>query len=371
MAGQGEAGRGPVRAVDDRVERTAGAAPGREGSRKMSRRLLLARAEAILSDHDRAASERKVELVELLGQLSPEDFPAIGEVVRKFQGCDTLMEVAFVECWAELDPEAALEFSLPKGTGDAALGAWADRDLDAAVEWITEHRQAAGVDRVFGRLARIDSARAAELANAYPEAHWQYEACMGMLPLVFKEQGSAGLRERISEFQDPRMRCALMEKVCGWWPVEGDPEGLLEWLEAEPGNTADQLRGRFLQLIGKKHPALATGYFDELPAERRTREAFEGVIEGVGGFDPRAAVELIEQHPEFAGDGCARNLIRVAMLEEPEVVLAWVESQRDEAVRRSLRKEAVGFWLANRLDIARSWIEVHGTEEDRELSRKR
>jgi len=330
--------------------------------------VVLARAEAILIDHEREASERKVELVELLGQLSPEDFPAMGEVVRKFQREDLLMEVAFVEFWADLDPEAALEFSLPKGTGYEALGAWADRDMEAAIEWLTRHRQAAGVDRVFVKLARLDAARAAELANAYPE--WRYEACIGLLPLVWEQGGVSGMRDWIAEIEDPGLRCALMERVSGS-VIQRDPKGMLAWMEGEPPETSIKLRGWYLLWVGKQDPALATGYFDELPAERRTREAFESVIEGVGGFDPRAAMELIEQHPEFAGDGCARNLIRVAMLEEPEVILAWVEGHRDEAVRRALRKEAVGFWLANRLEIARSWIEVHGTEEDRELSRKR
>lgn len=371
QAMQGDRGRMPMPASHHRQDRTAGTTLDGAAPRKTSRKLLLARVEAILTDRERDVLTRKAELVALLAELPLEEFPAVGEVVRNSQGLELLMEVAFVGRWAELDPEAALAFSLPDQTGGEALAAWADRDLEAAVEWMIRHRQAAGVDRVFDRLARMDRKRAFELANAYPEADWQYKACMGMSRFVLEQVGVTAFRDWVSEIQNPRVRCTIMEKVGSWSPLQRDPAGMLAWLEAEPPETSDALRGRFLQWVGKDHPALATEYFDQLPAERRTREAFASVIEGVGGFDPRAAVDLMERHPAFADEGCTRELIRSAMLDEPDVVLAWIGSHRDEGVRRSLRQEALGFWHANRSDIARSWIEIHGTAEDRQFLQTR
>lgn len=364
-------GRTPARSSDfpqrERSKHEADRAIPKEAFRKLQ----LARAEAILTDGEREVFVRLAELLALLEELPPEDFPAMAEVVREFQGQECGLEIALVNRWAEFDPEAALAFSLPRRSGAEALEAWAARELEMAVDWITRHREAEGLRRVFEKLARIDPERASELANAYPDAGWQYEACLGMVPVAFESGGVTALREWIARIGNPRVRRLVIEKVACASLIRRDPVGMLEWLEMEPPETSNDLRGWFLKCVGEKAPVLATGYFDRLPEERRTREAFESVIEGVGGFDPRSAVELMERHPEWVGEGCGGKLIRSAMLAEPEIVLAWIDRQPSGPLRQPLRQEALGFWLSNRPDAANRWIEAHGTEEDRRFSQGR
>lgn len=331
-------------------------------SKATFRKLQLARVEAILTDGEMEVAVRLTELLAVLSELAPEDFPAMAEVVQKFQGGECRMEIAVINRWAEFDPEAALAFSLPHRNGTDALEAWAERDMEAAVEWMTRNREAEGLHRVFRKLARTDPERVSELANAWPDVGWQYEACLGMVPMAFERGGLRGFREWISGIENAQVRRLVMEKVAGASLIQEDPAGMLEWLEMEPPETSDDLRDWFLKCVGKKDPAMAIGYFDRLPAERRTPEAFESVIEGIGGFDPPAAVELMARHPDLSGEGCGRKFIRSAMLEEPEVVLAWVDSQAAEPLRLLLRREALGFWRANRTEIPRRWIETYGPE---------
>lgn len=274
------------------------------------------------------------------------------------------MEIAVVNRWAEFDPEAALAFSLPQRNGADALEAWADRDLEAAVEWMTRNREAEGLHRVIEKLARIDPERASELANGWPDVGWQYEACLGMAPLALEQGGVTGFIEWISEVENPRVRRLVMEHVANASLIQENSVGILDWVESQPPETSNDLRGRFLKCVGEKDPAMAIGYFDRLPAERQTPEAFENVVEGIGGFDPAAAVELMVRYPELTGDGCGRGFIRSAMLHEPEVVLAWVESHQDEPARQMLRREALGFWRANRPEVPTRWIEVYGPKEE-------
>ena len=236
--------------------------------------------------------------------------------------------------------------------------------MEAAVEWMTRNREAEGVHRVFEKLARSNPNRASELANAWSDVSWQYEACLGMVPLALEQGGVTGFIEWISGIENPRVRRLVMEKVANGSLIQKDPVGMLEWVEAQAPETSDDLRDWFLKCVGEKDPAMATGYFDRLPAERRTPEAFESVIEGIGGFDPSAAVELMARHPDLSGEGCGRKFIRSAMLDEPEVVLAWVESLADEPLRLLLRREALGFWRANRQDFPRRWIEAYGPEKE-------
>lgn len=315
-------------------------------------------------------TERTRRLLDLLDQLSPEDFGPMAEALR---GSD-LARIRGEEyelllgAWVKVDPFAAVDYLGEKDSSGsarrAALRAWAAIDPRAAIAWMQDKedvgRQNDWYVGAISGIATHDPAEALVLLQSLPDGHTRSSTMQAVIPHVLSN-GFDYATDWVAGIDDEKLMSQTARGLADDL-TRMDPERAGQWVSdltsvSARRDSSEEVSDQW----ARRDLEAARRWVETLPADTIT-EGAEGIVRHMARQDPQRAVEWINtlgispgQNSDF--DGARRVLLYELVGSDPQLALENVATLAADHERNY--SGLLSRWSRNDRDAARAWVEYN------------
>lgn len=320
------------------------------------------------AEKDVAAREKW--LVETIASIPASQASAVVEALwsRSLGGLGRELRLRLVRLWAQEKPEVAAGWimSQPESAHRTqSLGvmaaAWAERDLNGAVRWMTQLTSSGDKEGVMSQIlyeaARSAPLDAMKLAVAMPTGAGRDEL-LTHLAVQWADQEPKAAAEWASQIQDPETRNKLLGSALVAWS-EQDPSAAAHFaFNSFPADDPkDEAIVGMVQRWTQKDPETAAQWVQQFPQGHVRDAALENLVQIWTDQDATKAGEWINGLAEGgARDTSIAAYARKLTPVDPERAVAWAEAIGD-ADKRAQELEAAGMtWMHADADAASAWV---------------
>jgi hypothetical protein len=343
---------------------------------------------------------RIIRMLLVTSQLREEEIPGILAFAagRPDEERD-ITRIGALARWAELDPQAAAEFTRT-GTGsdrnagpmmEMTLGEWAAHDAVAARAWLEQltdpDQREHALKGFLGGLAIRDPAAALREVGALPPG-----SQTGMYASVFNawaRRSPALAAVQAAQLPDPENRRRAIESVLsvwsqrapqealGWTLRQGDPKEqrslagdvLERWAASDPqaalaatiglaADLRDEIAARVVGSAVRKDLEEARSFAGRLPPGQARDQAMQRIGAFMAERDPGAAADFARGLPAGpARQALLGDVARVWSQRDPPAAAAWVAQFPEDGGRARAAGDIVGKWAKTDAASAAKWIE--------------
>ncbi len=322
----------------------------------------LARLESIIRGEN--PLDRNRALLAFIDQLAPGDFEQTVAHFRSLGLTEGRMGEysLLLTAWAQADPLSALAYAKENTTNGFATGtiltSWASTDPEAAIRWATANYEGEEANPfmpgIIRGIAASDPARATELLTGMPKSVERGIALDFMLPHLL-QQGTEAARSWITAITDDALRNGAMMRAAE--PLAAsDPAGTASWLLANPGEAAQRRMDDVYNVWSKKDEQAAWSSFSTLPAGDARSNALRGIINGVAGDDPKAAVSLMDRFPNDVNDRLVQHFVWRSFDSDPLTSINAIARMGDQQRRDAMYRRTFEAWKEQDPTSADAWL---------------
>jgi hypothetical protein len=329
---------------------------------------LLQRLAAAEGEKDLIAREKW--LTETIASIPASQIASIVEALwgKSLSGLGRELRLRLVRLWTQEKPELAADFILRQPESahrTQSLGvmaaAWAERDLNGAVRWMTQLTSSGDKEGVMSQVlyeaARTAPLEAMKLAVAMPHGASRDEL-LTHLAVQWADKEPKAAAEWASQIQDPETRTKLLGSALVAWS-EQDPSGAAHFaFESFPADDPkDETIVGMVQRWTQKDPETAARWVQEFPQGPVRDAALENLVQIWTDQDASKAGEWINSLPEGgARDTTIAAYARKLTPVDPSRAVAWAEAIGD-ADKRAQELEAAGMtWMHSDAEAAAVWL---------------
>jgi len=361
-------------------------------------------------------AERRVAVDDLLRRLSPEEIHRLFREYDTMQGAGDFAQHpnlgrAAASTWELIvaslvadGPEEFLQSRLEQAGGESSseefesiLGAWARRDLNAALAYFDagiRHLQPAEFQGAAASLAnnffRLDPDRAAAWLASLPEATRAFCGPYALRSLAQEDPATAA--RLLATHDSLPERDELSRHAAQRWAMK-DPQAAFAWASGLPSDlAAPALRGVMAQWMdgdfqtAARHadqldpelrraalPALADKAPDDMlptlarqlagePGDEHLATAAARLSQRWAESDPTAASEWLVGQPDGpVRDSAIRGFTERLVEEDPDSAFEWTAVISDEETRFTALRQGIDWWINKDPEAARQWVQSSGT----------
>jgi len=322
----------------------------------------LARLESIIRGENPLNRNRA--LLAFIDQLAPGDFEQAVAHFRSLGLTEGRMGEysLLLTAWAQADPLSALAYARENTTNGFATGtiltSWASTDPEAAIRWATANYEGEEANPfmpgIIRGIAASDPVRATELLTGMPKSVERGNALDFMLPHLL-QQGTEAARAWITALADDSLRNGAMMRAAE--PLAAsDPAGTASWLLANPGEAAQRRMDDVYNVWSKKDEQAAWSSFSTLPAGDARSNALRGIINGVAGDDPKAAVSLMDRFPNDVNDRLVQHFVWRSFNSDPLTSINAIARMGDQQRRDAMYRRTFEAWKEQDPTSADTWL---------------
>lgn len=308
--------------------------------------------------------DRNRALLAFIDQLAPGDFEQAVAHFRSLGLTEGRMGEysLLLTAWAQADPLSALAYAKENTTNGFATGtiltSWASTDPEAAIRWATANHEGDQANPympgIIRGIAASDPARATELLTGMPKSAERGNALDFMLPHLL-QQGTEAARAWITALADDSLRNGAMMRAAE--PLAAsDPAGTASWLLANPGEAAQRRMDDVYNVWSKKDEQAAWSSFSTLPTGDARSNALRGIINGVAGDDPKAAVSLMDRYPNDVNDRMVQHFVWRSFGSDPLTSINAIARMGDQAQRDAMYRRTFEAWKQQDPTSADIWL---------------
>ncbi len=298
--------------------------------------------------------------------------------------------------WAVKDPKAALAWAggllspqARRSALDAAMGAWADSDVQAAAMYATNLPPEERLDAVGSlaqRLALTNMEAALSWATNLPPGLCEKSA-LGKVVQVLAKESPAAAAALWGGMSDTDQRDLAGGAGAGWY--KQDPAATMAWVNTLSRQAAQQaaygifaelkngdpskaanfamalsdngLRwdylGQAAALYAGKDLAAARNWVSQMPSGPDKTSALQGLVQAWAGADPQAAAQFAQSlsSDEFTS-ALASGLAGKWAAADPAAALAWAQSLPSGSMQASAVVSAVKSWASQSPKDAAAYV---------------
>jgi hypothetical protein len=322
----------------------------------------LVKLEAISRDNNPLTRGRA--MLDWIDSLAPDEFEAAVDRVLSL-GMSNQSEVfMLLAAWAEVDPISALAYTVNKDDGEygeaaaTVLGAWASRDVDAAIAWAKSNHKGDEANPYFNDIisgiVATDPDRATALLQELPFGMVRAEAFDIMTPHLV-EIGEEAAKKWISELGDQRLRSGAIARLAEAL-AEKDPAGSATWLlENINERTVLSVDAVFSQWA-EVDPAAAISNFENIKDEEARSRALAGIVVQDAAKNPQATLDLMNRFPNDLTDNTVQRFILTTYRVKPNLAVEQISKIQSEAARNHMYRRTLNSWLQQDEVAAKNWI---------------
>lgn len=325
------------------------------------------------------ALDRNRALLAYIDQLGPSDFEG---AVAHFRGMGLTEERMgeyglLLSAWAGADPTAALAYAKANTKDafatDTILTTWASADPDSAIRWAQSNFEGDGANPyltgIIRAIAASDPARATELLASMPRSEERAKGLDAFMPHLL-QQGADATRAWISGLTDDSLKNGAMMRSAETL-AESDPAGTASWLLANPGEAAKRRMDDVYSTWAQKDEQAALNSYSALPAGENRSNALRGLVTSMAVENPKAAVSMLDQHPNDVTDKVVQSVIWHSLGSDPSVAASQIARITDEGQRNQMYRRAIGSWLERDPASAQAWMNSNTLPESVQKDLKR
>jgi hypothetical protein len=270
--------------------------------------------------------------------------------------------------WAEVDPAAAAKYAhlLPRSAGghglrDMALGAWAEKDLDAAIAWASAleagTERSESIEIIAGALAKADPNAAIRLVHEHlgkRDAQSAYSSIFSS----WAENDFAGAVSAARGLDDPLLRSSALRAALQQH-IEKDPRLVLDIIrDAKIADLRWTVGSQAIHRWAEHDLAAAREYVLNHPAGELRSTMINSVVREMAVRDPRDAMDWILARKETGDiDGGLHAALSIWSGRDPDAAIQAVRdlpegTTRDEAIG-ILAQNLVGSDPASAVELAK------------------
>ncbi len=386
---------GPVVGFQDgldkmRVSRSSSTATGASAEGGKSSRSSRAERSSAMNSSERLAKldlimrgenalDRNRALLAYIDQLGPSDFEG---AVAHFRGMGLTDERMgeyglLLSAWAGADPTAALAYAKANTQDgfatDTILTTWASADPESAIRWAQSNFAGDGANPylagIIRAIAASDPARATELLASMPRSEERAKGLDAFMPHLL-QQGAAATRAWISGLTDDSLKNGAMMRSAETL-AESDPAGTASWLLANPGEAAKRRMDDVYSTWAQKDEPAALSSYAALPAGENRSNALRGLVASMAVENPKAAVSMLDQHPNDVTDKVIQSVIWHSFGSDPSIAASQIARITDEGQRNQMYRRAIGSWLERDPASAQAWMSSNPLPESVQKDLKR
>lgn len=325
------------------------------------------------------ALDRNRALLAYIDQLGPGDFEG---AVAHFRGIGLTEERMgeyglLLSAWAGVDPTAALTYAKANTKDgfatDTILTTWASADPDSAIRWAQSNFAGEGANPyltgIIRGIAASDPARATELLASMPRSQERGKGLDAFLPHLL-QQGAEATQAWISGLTDDSLKNGAMMRSAGTL-AESDPAGTASWLLANPGEAAKRRMDDVYSTWVQKDQQAALSSYAALPAGENRSNALRGLVASIAVENPKAAVSMLDQHPNDVTDKVVQSVIWHSFGSDPSIAASQIARITDEGQRNQMYRRAIGSWQERDPASAQAWMNSNPLPESVQKDLKR
>jgi hypothetical protein len=234
------------------------------------------------------------------------------------------------EMWAQLEPEAAMAAVAALERPDLraqlkrqVVGHWANRDLDAAVQWALGQPPSADrsslLTTTLTALAMSNPERAMQLTSSLTGVESQ-QATVAVLG-AWSQTDPRGAAQSLAMLQDPAMRQQAVGQIARSY-ASMYPDEVVLWLRDLAPAEADQATVAVVRVLARQDPLRAADLVEGISEPNQQRNAASQLVNRWARSDPEAAVEWSSQ----VEDPGLRTQLYMSIMPQ------WARYDRDAAV---------------------------------------
>ena len=337
----------------------------------------LAKLDSIMRSEN--ALDRNRALLAYIDQLGPGDFE---EAVAHFRGLGLTEERMgeyglLLSAWAGADPTAALAYAKANTSDgfatDTILTTWASADPESAIRWAQSNFAGDGANSylvgIIRGIAATDQARATELLASMPRSEERANGLDAFMPHLL-QQGAEATRAWISSLTDDSLKNGAMMRSAEDLAAT-DPAGTVSWLLANPGEAAKRRMDDVYSTWAQKDQQAALNSYTSLPAGENRSNALRGLVTSMAVENPKAAVSMLDQHPNDVTDRVVQSVIWHSFGNDPSTAANQIARISDEGQRNQMYRRAIGSWLERDPASAQTWMNSNPLPESVQKDLKR
>lgn len=322
----------------------------------------LARLESIIRGEN--PLDRNRALLAFIDQLAPGDFEQAVAHFRSLGLTEGRMGEysLLLTAWAQADPLSALAYAKENTTGGYAAGtiltSWASNDPEAAIRWAKANHPGEEANPympgIIRGIAASDPTRATELLTSMPKSVERGKALDFILPHLL-QQGTEATRSWIAAITDDALRNGAIMRAAE--PLAAsDPAGSASWLLANPGEAAQRRMDDVYNVWSKKDEQAAWSSFSTLPTGDARSNALRGIINGVAGDNPKAAVSLMDRFPNDVNDRMVQHFVWRSFDSDPLTSINAIARMGDQQRRDAMYRRTFEAWQEQDPSSADTWL---------------
>lgn len=269
-----------------------------------------------------------------------------------------ILESLLLSRWAEEDPQSALAYAEKRADegGSAAenalttvVGAWANRDPDAAWEWYVKQKDSDSlplgiggfggpVMAIFSATAKRDLETAIKRIGQLDNENSRQTALSGIGMAASDPDTRKAILDRTATL-DPESRRVIRQTVLRQW-ASGEPAATMAWLRALPAEERGPLTGTVASSLVAANPEKGATFLLEEADEENLSQRYSTIVNAWAYRDPVAAGEWLNRQPKSPAQDRARSsFANQVMRVDAAAAMEWAksistDSGRGNSVRR-------------------------------------
>ncbi len=284
-----------------------------------------------------------------------------------------------VQRWAELDPAAALQWSLSQPDENpytqpfmgSVFATWAASDPEAALQaaaGLGEERLRRGaLQSVINAVSKTDYRRAHQLMQQHAEImtnSWRYHS-------IFREWGREDPQAAVQAamaISNPQERHGALTGAYQGWAADNPEAAFLAVQQMEPGRTRKNMFGNILQQISTKDPQAALEMYGQLSPGDVQSWTVQQIYSNWGASEPQLAMEHAMQNliASNTRNQAISGIMQRWYYANREEAMAAVEQMDNPVIKNRILQSLVQNVSGNDIDQAYDLLDMMGAGQQRD-----